>query len=120
MYSFKYSARPNTLANKRLPDDVTEAEKTDRILRLQALQRGIQIAQFREMVGQAHDVLVDSVSRRRAWEVAGRTSGNTVVNFPGESEWVGRVIRVRMTDATPNSLRGEIAAARTEEVAHAG
>jgi tRNA-2-methylthio-N6-dimethylallyladenosine synthase len=120
MYSFKYSARPNTLANKRLPDDVTEAEKTDRILRLQALQRGIQIAQFREMVGQAHDVLVDSVSRRRTWEVAGRTSGNTVVNFPGEPEWVGRVIRVRMTDATPNSLRGEIAAARTEEVAHAG
>jgi len=120
MYSFKYSARPNTLANMRLPDDVTEAEKTDRILRLQALQRGIQIAQFREMVGQTHDVLVDSVSRRRAWEVAGRTTGNTVVNVPGEPAWVGRVIRVRITDATPNSLRGEIAAARTEEVAHAG
>ena len=120
MYSFKYSARPNTLANMRLPDDVTEAEKTDRILRLQALQRGIQIARFREMVGQTHDVLVDSVSRRRAWEVAGRTTGNTVVNVPGEPAWVGRVIRVRITDATPNSLRGEIAAARTEEVAHAG
>src|SRR5207249_3423901 len=32
MFSFKYSARPNTLAEKRLPDDVPEAEKTARIV----------------------------------------------------------------------------------------
>src|SRR4029079_4014589 len=31
MYSFKYSPRPNTLAIKRMPDDVPEAEKTRRI-----------------------------------------------------------------------------------------
>ena len=120
MYSFKYSARPNTLANQRLHDDVTEAAKTDRILRLQAMQREMQSELFREMVGQTHDVLVDSVSRRRAWEVAGRTSGNTVVNVPGEPDWVGRLIPVRITDATPNSLRGEAAALQTGEVAHAG
>src|SRR5687768_1150814 len=30
IYSFKYSVRPNTLASKRMPDDVSEAEKTDR------------------------------------------------------------------------------------------
>src|SRR5262249_6974230 len=32
MFSFKYSPRPNTLANKRLPDDVKEDEKTRRIV----------------------------------------------------------------------------------------
>ena len=42
MFSFKYSPRPNTLALKRLPDDVTEEEKTRRIVALQALQREIQ------------------------------------------------------------------------------
>ncbi len=42
MYSFKYSPRPNTLAMKRLPDDVPEAEKTRRIVALQALQAEIQ------------------------------------------------------------------------------
>ena len=36
MYSFKYSPRPNTLALKRMSDDVGEAEKTRRILTLQA------------------------------------------------------------------------------------
>src|SRR6185295_9022377 len=35
MFSFKYSPRPNTLALKRLPDDVAEEEKTRRIVALQ-------------------------------------------------------------------------------------
>ena len=42
MFSFKYSPRPNTLADKRLADDVPEDEKTRRIVALQALQREIQ------------------------------------------------------------------------------
>src|SRR4051812_14038601 len=37
MFSFKYSPRPNTLAAKRLADDVPEEEKTRRIVQLQAL-----------------------------------------------------------------------------------
>ena len=42
MFSFKYSARPNTLASKRMPDDVTEADKTRRIVELQSRQKQIQ------------------------------------------------------------------------------
>jgi tRNA-2-methylthio-N6-dimethylallyladenosine synthase len=109
MYSFKYSPRPNTLAMKRLPDDVSEAEKTRRILAVQALQREIQGAWYRDAVGSTSEVLVDSFSRRRASELSGRTSGNTVVNFPGPAEWLGRVVPVRITEAAPNSLRGEVA-----------
>jgi tRNA-2-methylthio-N6-dimethylallyladenosine synthase len=47
------------------------------------------------------------VSRRRDSEVAGRTEGHIVVNLPGPSEWIGRVLPVRITEAAPNSLRGE-------------
>jgi len=111
MYSFKYSPRPNTLADKRMPDDVLEAEKSRRILALQDLQRQIQIGWHERALGTVEDVLVDSVSRRRSWEVAGRTSGNTVVNFPGPSEWIGRLMPVRLTGYGPNSLRGEMEAA---------
>jgi tRNA-2-methylthio-N6-dimethylallyladenosine synthase len=85
MYSFKYSPRPNTLAIKRLPDDVPDGEKTRRIL-----------------------------------ELSGRTSGNTVVNFAGPADWVGRLVPVRITAAAPNSLRGEpVAAAAGIEAHHA-
>ena len=50
---------------------------------------------------------VDSISRRREWEVQGRTSGNTVVNFPGPREWLGQTVPVRITRAGANSLGGE-------------
>jgi tRNA-2-methylthio-N6-dimethylallyladenosine synthase len=110
MFSFKYSPRPNTLALKRLPDDVSEEEKTRRIVTLQALQRDVQYDLFRGHVGRTEDVLVDSISRRRDWEISGRTSGNTVVNFPGQAEWLGRLVPVVITAANPNSLKGRVAA----------
>ena len=109
MFSFKYSPRPNTLALKRMPDAVPETEKTRRIVALQALQKQIQGEIYAAMVGRSAEVLVDSRSRRRAWELSGRTSGNTVVNFGGDPEWMGRVVRVRIAAANPNSLRGEAA-----------
>jgi tRNA-2-methylthio-N6-dimethylallyladenosine synthase len=46
MFSFKYSPRPNTLASKRMPDDVSAEEKTVRIVALQELQRSIQTRRY--------------------------------------------------------------------------
>jgi tRNA-2-methylthio-N6-dimethylallyladenosine synthase len=109
MYSFKYSERPNTLASKRLADDVSEAEKTRRILAVQALQREIQREIYQDAIGSTLEVLVEATSRRSRSELAGRTSGNTVVNFPGPSGWIGRLVEVRISGAGPNSLRGEVA-----------
>jgi tRNA-2-methylthio-N6-dimethylallyladenosine synthase len=114
MFSFKYSPRPNTLALKRMPDDVSEAEKTRRIVALQSLQREIQTALHERAVGRVEQVLVDSRSRRREWELSGRTSGNTVVNFGGPADLIGRVVPVRITGANPNSLRGEVADGSSE------
>jgi tRNA-2-methylthio-N6-dimethylallyladenosine synthase len=107
MFAFKYSERPNTLALKRMPDDVAEAEKTRRIVELQALQQRIQGEIYAGAIGQTFDVLIDSRSRRREWELSGRTSGNTVVNLSGDAAWIGRTLAVRVTAANPNSLRGE-------------
>lgn len=106
MFSFKYSPRPNTLAIKRMPDDVAEVEKTRRIMALQALQRAIQLELHAEALGSIVEVLVDSRSRRDEAELAGRTSGNTVVNFPGRPDWIGETHRVRIERAGPNSLSG--------------
>ncbi len=107
MFSFKYSPRPNTLALKRMPDEVDETEKTRRIVALQALQKQIQGELFTGMIGRVEPVLIDATSRRRDWELSGRTSGNTVVNLPGDPSSVGRIVNVRITGANPNSLRGE-------------
>jgi tRNA-2-methylthio-N6-dimethylallyladenosine synthase len=106
MFSFKYSPRPNTLADKRLADDVTEDEKTRRIVALQALQRDIQSGLNERMVGQTVDVLVDAASRRRETELSGRTSSNVVVNLPGPVDWIGRTVAVRVERAGPHSVWG--------------
>jgi tRNA-2-methylthio-N6-dimethylallyladenosine synthase len=108
MYSFKYSQRPGTLAAKRLPDDVPEDVKGRRLVELQALQKRIQWDIHHAAVGEVLEVLIDSRSRRRASELAGRTSGNVVVNLPGEPEWVGRTMPVKIKKAGPNSLWGEV------------
>ncbi len=108
LFSFKYSPRPNTLAQKRMPDDVPEAEKTRRIVALQGLQRELQLARHTRAIGSVETVLVDAVSRRRSTDLSGRTEGSEVVNFAGPSEWIGRLLPVRITGAAPNSLRGEV------------
>jgi tRNA-2-methylthio-N6-dimethylallyladenosine synthase len=106
MFSFKYSPRPNTLAEKRLPDDVSETEKTRRIVALQALQRDVQTALNEQLVGQTFDVLVDAASRRRESELSGRTSSNVVVNLPGPPDWIGATVPVRVERAGPHSVWG--------------
>jgi tRNA-2-methylthio-N6-dimethylallyladenosine synthase len=111
IFSFKYSPRPNTLASKRLPDDVSDGEKTRRIMELQAVQKEIQGQIHHAAIGRTVDVLVDARSRRREWELSGRTSGNTVVNFAGDAACIGRLVPVRIVAANPNSLRGELVTA---------
>ena len=122
MYSFKYSPRPRTLAEKRMPDDVPEAEKVRRIVELQRVQAEVQSELFAAMVGQTVDVLVDGVSKRRASEMQGRTSGHTPVNFPGGPDLLGELVQVTITASAPNSVRGELAthaAGETREAVHA-
>ena len=114
MFSFKYSTRPNTLASKRMQDDVAEDEKTRRIVALQALQKDVQAELYRATIGRLEHVLVEARSRRRAWELSGRTSGNTVVNFSGDPSLIGTIVPVRITGANPNSLRGELLATSGE------
>src|SRR5256886_1352912 len=104
MFSFKYSPRPNTLADKRMRDDVDEEEKTRRIVALQALQREIQSSLNEALIGRTVDVLVDAASRRRDTELSGRTSTNVVVNLPGPAEWIGRTLPVRAERAGPHSV----------------
>jgi tRNA-2-methylthio-N6-dimethylallyladenosine synthase len=108
MFSFKYSERPGTLAAKRLPDDVPEEEKDRRLAALQELQKGIQARLHQASVGRTVEVLVDSVSRRRETELSGRTTGNTVVNFPGEPSLLGTLATVTIERAGAHSLWGRV------------
>ncbi len=110
MFSFKYSPRPNTLAAKRFPDDVGEAEKSSRIAALQRLQRSTQTLLHERMIGHTVEVLVDSVGRRQEGGLSGRSDGNIVVNVDASEEasalCVGDIARVQVNRSGPHSVWG--------------
>lgn len=105
-FSFIYSPRPGTPAAS-LPDDVSGEEKKARLARLQSRVAEFAVEFNQSLVGTVQRVLVDRPSRRDAQEMAGRTESNRVVNFAGSPDLIGRFASVRITDALPNSLRGE-------------
>jgi len=104
VFSFKYSRRPNTAA-AGFEDSVPEEEKGRRLAVLQEHQRQIQLRRNGELVGRKFEVLVESF-QPRLQQAVGRTTSNRVINFPGEPEWIGRYMDVRVTAAGPNSLVG--------------
>jgi len=104
VFSFKYSPRPNTAAG-RWPDSIPEEEKGRRLSVLQERQRQIQLRRNGSLVGREFEVLVEGFQSRLR-QAVGRTSSNRVINFPGEPDWVGEYLNVRVTAAGPNSLIG--------------
>jgi tRNA-2-methylthio-N6-dimethylallyladenosine synthase len=106
-FSFIYSQRPGTPA-AGFPDDVSLADKKLRLARLQARISEMAAAISRDMVGNIERILVEKVSRKRTDQLSGRTENNRVVNFDAGPELIGQFVDVRITEALPNSLRGEI------------
>lgn len=106
-FSFIYSPRPGTPAAS-MPDDVPLAVKQARLARLQARINELAMAISQKMVGTVQRVLVERPSTRDATELAGRTENYRVVNFSGPAELIGQFVDVLITEAQPNSLRGEL------------
>ena len=106
-FSFIFSRRPGTPA-AQLPDATSREEKKERLQRLQAKLNANAQAISEAMVGGVESVLVDGHSRKDDQELKGRTQNNRVVNFPGNARLIGRFVRVRITEAKANSLRGEM------------
>jgi tRNA-2-methylthio-N6-dimethylallyladenosine synthase len=108
-YSFIYSPRPGTPA-AGLADDVPRAVKQQRLARLQQRIDDQARTISGRMVGKLHRVLVEGPSRKDPHRLAGRTENNRVVNFAGPARLIGDFTELRITEALPNSLRGELAA----------
>ncbi len=106
IYSFVYSPRPRTTAALHFPDDVPQQEKEARLKVLQGEQDRITWERNREQVGRDLEILAEGTSRRGD-TFFGRSSQNHVVHFPGVEADVGRLLKIRILHAGPNSLNGE-------------
>jgi len=115
-FSFIYSRRPGTPAAE-LPDDVPLQVKKQRLARLQERIAAMAAAISAGMVGNVERILVEKPSRKRADQLSGRTGNNRVVNFDADPALIGQFVDVRITEALPNSLRGELVTAAAGQAA---
>ena len=106
-YVFKYSVREDTPA-QNLDDDVPEEIKKERHARLTELQERISLQRNQAKIGRIEEVLVDGPSKHDSSRLTGRTRSFQLMHFPGTPELVGQIVRVKVTQATPLSLSGEL------------
>ena len=108
-FSFIYSPRPGTPAAS-LPDPTPMEVKKHRLAILQDQLRRQAAAHAEAMVGTTRTALVTGPSKLDPGQLQGRTEDNRVVNFRAGQEHIGELVPVAITEALPNSLRGEMVA----------
>ena len=107
-FSFIYSARPGTPAAE-LTNNTSEKEKKYRLSTLQSQIVKQAAAISESMVGTSQEILVTGQSKKDTADLQGRTENNRVVNFNcADHSIIGNFISVKITDALPNSLLGQL------------
>lgn len=106
-FSFLFSPRPGTPAAE-MTDDTPAELKSARLTRLQKRIEEHAQTISRAMVGSVQRVLVESLSKKNPGELAGRTDNNRIVNFVGNPRQIHHFVEVKITEALPHSLRGEV------------
>jgi tRNA-2-methylthio-N6-dimethylallyladenosine synthase len=106
LFSFKYSDRKGTLAEK-MGGKIEESEKTRRLAILQSLQKGITLKRNKQLENTEVEVLVEGNSKLGG-QLSGRTISNKVVNFKSGVGNIGQLVKVKINNGFLNSLRGKI------------
>lgn len=101
----RYSMRPDTLATRKMDDNVTEEEKWRRFRLLDAQQKRILTELNNSYFGQTVSVLFEEKVRGR-WR--GRTEGMRLVFIETDQDIQGKLINVEITWAGPWSMQGKL------------
>jgi tRNA-2-methylthio-N6-dimethylallyladenosine synthase len=103
----RYSPRPGTVSERRMPDDVPDQEKWDRFRALEELQENIASEINARYLGENVNVLFEEKVKGR-WK--GRTETNKLVFVESDQELTGLVLPVRITWTGPWSMQGSLPA----------
>jgi tRNA-2-methylthio-N6-dimethylallyladenosine synthase len=106
IFAFQYSPRPFTKA-ARFPEQLTEEQKNERLTRLLAKHRDIAFRLAEKYKGQTIEVLVEEFHADTG-RCAGRSTQNKITHFQGAPDFIGKTKSIRITEAFPLSLRGEV------------
>ena len=105
-FSFIYSKRPGTIASS-LPDDVKTSVKKHRLSLIQDKLNKNTEEISKSMIGSIQKVLVEGLSKKGA-TLSGRTENMRTAHFIGNSDLIGKLVSVKITDGVGNSLKAEL------------
>lgn len=106
-YTFIYSPRVNTPAANMI-DNVSEEIKNERLQRLNNLVNNIARNKNEAYLNQMVSVLLDSVSSKNKNYLSGYTETMKLVSVKANHDQLGKIVKVKITDAKTWSLMGEI------------
>jgi len=106
-FTFIYSPREGTPAAK-MEDNVSEADKKDRLYRLNALVNAGYKKGNERFLGEEVEVLVEGTSKNNDQMLAGYTRHQKLINFPGDPSLAGEIVKVKVTEAKTWHLIGEL------------
>lgn len=105
-YTFAYSPRENT-KSFRMPDDVPNEVKTQRLDEIIQLQRKVSAKIYKNMVGQTKEILIESTSKKSTEYLMGRTDCNKSVILPKENNCIGDIVNVKILKSNSATLFAE-------------
>ena len=91
-----------------MPDVMDEVQKHQNFEAMLAVQNEISRRKNDAYLGRTETVLVEGFSKNNRETLTGRTEGGKVVNFPGEKEQIGQMVKVKITKTQTWSLFGEM------------
>lgn len=106
IFAFNYSPRPMTKA-ARYPDQIPDEVKSARLSRVLDRHREISFALAAKYAGRSLRVLVERYDADTG-KVMGRSTQNKSVYFRGTPDLIGKTVDVRVQEAFPLILRGEM------------
>jgi tRNA-2-methylthio-N6-dimethylallyladenosine synthase len=101
----RYSPRPNTVSERRMDDDVPDAEKKRRHALLESLHEQTSAEINSRLLGQTVPVLIED---RQKGKWRGRTPQNKLVFFEDEGDWRGKLVDLEITWTGPWSMQGRL------------
>lgn len=108
-YIFKYSQRQGTAAARQFKDDVSDEVKTERITYINEIQKIISNENNKPLIGTIQEILAEEGRPTKYPNgFQGRTDTNKIVFVPSGDCAAGEFVRVKITDVSTNTLKGEI------------
>ncbi len=107
-YVFKYSERKHTIAARKYPDDVSEAVKSDRVVRIVDMQTGIAFRINQEMIGRTIATMVEGDAKRSSSQWKGRADNSLTVVWEkdGSRARPGNLVPITVSHASVTTLFG--------------